>query len=106
MTLRYGVRATAVDPVARTVQLADGTQLPFSKLVFATGSLPIKLGNPGMDLPEVLTFRDIDDVNTIAASKAAADASSSSAADFWGSRLPTAWPRPAPTSPSSISWTG
>jgi nitrite reductase [NAD(P)H] large subunit len=71
VTLRYGVRATAVDPVARQVQLADGTRLPFSKLVFATGSLPIRLGNPGMDLPEVLTFRDIDDVNTIAASSAA-----------------------------------
>src|SRR5262245_17097208 len=71
VTLRYGMPATAVDPVARKVQLADGTQLPFSKLVFATGSLPIKLGNAGMDLPEVLTFRDIDDVNTIAASRAA-----------------------------------
>jgi nitrite reductase (NADH) large subunit len=71
VTLRYGMPATAVDAVARKVTLADGTQLPFSKLVFATGSLPIKLGNPGMELPEVLTFRDIDDVNTIAASKAA-----------------------------------
>jgi nitrite reductase (NADH) large subunit len=71
VTVRYGVRATAVDPIARRVQLADGTELPFSKLVFATGSLPIKLGNPGMDLPEVFTFRDIDDVNTIAASTAA-----------------------------------
>ena len=70
VTLRYGMPATAVDPVARKVTLADGTQLPFSKLVFATGSLPIKLGNPGMDLPEVLTFRDIDDVDTIAASTA------------------------------------
>ena len=69
VTLRYGVRATEVDPIARTVRLADGTQLPFSKLVFATGSQPIKLTNPGMDLPGVLTFRDIDDVNTIAASK-------------------------------------
>ncbi len=69
VTLRYGVRATEVDPIARTVRLADGTQLPFSKLVFATGSQPIKLANPGMDLPGVLTFRDIDDVNTIAASK-------------------------------------
>src|SRR6266508_757291 len=48
VTLRYGMRATAVDPLARQVRLADGTQLPFSKLVFATGSLPIKLANPGM----------------------------------------------------------
>ena len=69
VTLRYGVRATEVDRIARTVRLADGAQLPFSKLVFATGSQPIKLANPGMNLPGVLTFRDIDDVNTIAASK-------------------------------------
>src|SRR5262249_57883989 len=39
--------------------------------VFATGSQPIKLDIPGMDLPGVLTFRDIDDVDTIATMKAA-----------------------------------
>jgi nitrite reductase (NADH) large subunit len=66
VTLRYGVRATAVDPTARKVRLSSGTQLPFSKLVFATGSRPIKLAIPGMELPGVLTFRDIDDVDTIA----------------------------------------
>jgi len=66
VTLRYGVRATAVDPIAREVTLSSGTRLSFSKLVFATGSQPIKLAIPGMDLPGVLTFRDIDDVNTIA----------------------------------------
>jgi nitrite reductase (NADH) large subunit len=66
VTLRYGMRATAVDPTARKVRLSSGTQLPFSKLVFATGSRPIKLAIPGMELPGVLTFRDIDDVNTIA----------------------------------------
>jgi nitrite reductase (NADH) large subunit len=66
VTLRYGVRATAVDPVARNVTRSNGGKLPFSKLVFATGSQPIKLRIPGMDLPGVFTFRDIDDVNTIA----------------------------------------
>jgi nitrite reductase (NADH) large subunit len=66
VTLRYGMRATAVDPTARKVRLSSGTQLPFSKLVFATGSRPIKLAIPGMELPGVLTFRDIDDVDTIA----------------------------------------
>jgi nitrite reductase (NADH) large subunit len=71
VTLRYGVRATAIDPSARRVTLADGTRLPFSKLVLATGSLPMRLPTPGMELPGVLTFRDIDDVNTIAASKGA-----------------------------------
>jgi len=71
VTLRYGVRATAVDASARNVTLAGGTRLSFSKLVFATGSQPIKPDIPGMDLPGVLTFRDVDDVNAIAASKAA-----------------------------------
>jgi nitrite reductase (NADH) large subunit len=69
--VRYGVRATGVDAGARKVTLANGTYLPFSKLVFATGSQPIRLDIPGMDLPGVLTFRDIDDVDTIAAMKAA-----------------------------------
>ena len=71
VTLRYGVRATAVDATARNVTLAGGTRLSFSKLVFATGSQPIKPDIPGMDLPGVLTFRDVDDVNAIAAAKAA-----------------------------------
>ena len=71
VTLRYGERATQVDAAARNVTLAGGTQLAFSKLVFATGSQPVKPDIPGMDLPGVLTFRDVDDVNAIAATKAA-----------------------------------
>jgi len=71
VTLRYGVRATAVDAAARNVTLAGGTRLSFSKLVFATGSQLIKPDIPGMDLPGVLTFRDVDNVNAIAAAKAA-----------------------------------
>ena len=71
VTLRYGERATQVDAAARNVTLAGGTQLAFSKLVFATGSQPIKPDIPGMDLPGVLTFRDVDDVNAITATKAA-----------------------------------
>ena len=71
VTLRYGERATQVDATARSVTLAGGAQLGFSKLVFAIGSQPIKPDIPGMDLPGVLTFRDVDDVNAIAATKAA-----------------------------------
>jgi nitrite reductase (NADH) large subunit len=71
VTLRYGMRATTIDPKARTVMLAGGTRFSFSKLVLATGSQPIRLDTPGMDLPGVLTFRDVNDVNTIAASKGA-----------------------------------
>jgi nitrite reductase (NADH) large subunit len=71
VTLRYGVRASAVDTAARTLTLANGAVLGFSKLVFATGSQPIRLDVRGMELPGVLTFRDIDDVNVIAAMKSA-----------------------------------
>jgi nitrite reductase (NADH) large subunit len=65
ITLRYGCRANAIDTVARTITLADGQPLPFSKLVFATGSQPIRPVIPGMDLPGVITFRDVNDIWTI-----------------------------------------
>jgi nitrite reductase (NADH) large subunit len=65
ITLRYGCRATGIDTSARTVTLADGASLTFSKLVFATGSQPIRPAIPGMDLPGVIAFRDISDIWTI-----------------------------------------
>src|SRR5262245_31964328 len=66
VTLRYGMRASRVDPVARELTLSSGARLGFSKLVFATGSQPSKLDISGIDLPGVFTFRDIDDVKAIA----------------------------------------
>jgi nitrite reductase (NADH) large subunit len=65
ITLRYGCRASAIDTQARTIALADGESLAFSKLVFATGSQPIRPAIPGMTLPGVITFRDINDIWTI-----------------------------------------
>src|SRR3954447_17074724 len=65
ITMRYGCRATAIDSAARRVTLADGPALPFSKLVFAPGSQPIRPALPGMTLPGVITFRDINDIWTI-----------------------------------------
>ena len=38
--LRLGSEVTGVDPRARTVTLADGSELPYDKLVLASGSLP------------------------------------------------------------------
>src|SRR5258708_21837543 len=67
VTLRYGCAAVAVDAATRTVTLADRTHLAFSKLVFATGSQPITLPIPGMQLDGVFTFRDVGDVETITA---------------------------------------
>jgi nitrite reductase (NADH) large subunit len=65
ITLRYGCRATGIDTTARTVSLADRETLSFSKLVFATGSQPIKPAIPGMTLPGVITFRDVSDIWSI-----------------------------------------
>lgn len=67
ITLRYGREARAVDPIARIVTLADGSWLPFAKLVFATGSQPITLPVPGTQLAGVLTFRDAGDVAAMSA---------------------------------------
>src|ERR1700761_5433169 len=65
VTLRFGVPAAAVDLTDRTVSCANGAKLGFSKAVFATGSRPIRLSVPGMDLPGVMTFRDIADVDAM-----------------------------------------
>lgn len=62
VTLLYGQGATAIDPDIRRVRLVNGATLPYSKLVLATGSKPIRLNVPGMNLPGVITFRDLDDV--------------------------------------------
>jgi nitrite reductase (NADH) large subunit len=69
--LRQGVRlitgapATAIDTIEREVVVGDFTTLPFDRLVIATGSSPIRLPKPGMDLPGVVTFRDLADVAAI-----------------------------------------
>jgi nitrite reductase (NADH) large subunit len=67
VTLLYGHTATAIDPAMRRVRLADSATLAFTKLVLATGSRPIRLSVPGMDLPGVITFRDLGDVAAIEA---------------------------------------
>jgi nitrite reductase (NADH) large subunit len=65
VTLRYGSCATGVDVAARTITLADGGRLSFSKAVFAVGSRPIRLAIPGIDLAGVMNFRDIGDVDAM-----------------------------------------
>jgi nitrite reductase (NADH) large subunit len=67
VTLTYGCAASAVDLATRTVHLANGTDVPFAKLVFATGSTPLRLNVPGADSPGVHTFRDSRDVDQLLA---------------------------------------
>lgn len=69
VTLRYGCGVERVDLSAKTIQLADKRSLPFSKLVFATGSEPLKPRIGGAELPGVHTFRDTRDVARLRAIK-------------------------------------
>jgi len=45
--LRLATEVTAIDAGARTVTLASGEDLPYDRLVLASGSLPRALGTPG-----------------------------------------------------------
>jgi nitrite reductase (NADH) large subunit len=60
-----GCAVTEIERSQRKVILANGTCLDYSKLVLATGSHPIRLAKPGMDLPGVITFRAMDDVEAM-----------------------------------------
>ena len=50
---RIGRRVTAVDPNANQVSLDDGSTVEFDNLLIATGSSPVGLDVPGIDLPGV-----------------------------------------------------
>ncbi|GLK83428.1 NAD(P)/FAD-dependent oxidoreductase [Ancylobacter defluvii] len=65
--LKLGTAVTAVDTAAREVRLADGSVLGYGRLVLATGSSAIRLPLPGMELPGVMTFRDMADVGALLA---------------------------------------
>ena len=68
--LHKGKEVTRIDRRARRVIAADGTEEAYDRLLLATGSTPVILPVPGHDLPGVIGFRDIKDVESmIAASK-------------------------------------
>src|SRR6476661_8551479 len=72
VTLKYGSTATAIDVGRRELKIANEESVVFSKLVLATGSMPLRLSVPGADLGGVHTFRDSRDVDlllTLAAQK-------------------------------------
>ncbi len=60
-----GAPVTQIDRENGLVVVGETHVLPFDKLVLAVGSLPIRLPKPGMDLPGVITFRDLADVAAI-----------------------------------------
>ena len=65
--LRRGETVVAIDRAARTIRTHSGTVEAYDDLVIATGSRPILIPVPGAELPGVVTFRDLDDVNAMLA---------------------------------------
>lgn len=61
-----------VDTLVKTVQLANGEEIPYDTLVIATGSKPNKFGWPGQDLEGVqglYSKQDLDNLEKIAPNK-------------------------------------
>ena len=67
VTLKIGSVATEIDVGRRELKIANEESIGFSKLVLATGSTPLRLGVPGVDLAGVHTFRDSRDVDLLLA---------------------------------------
>jgi nitrite reductase (NADH) large subunit len=67
VTLKYGCRASEIDVGRRELKIANEENIAFSKLVIATGSMPLRLSVPGADLAGVHTFRDSRDVDLLLA---------------------------------------
>jgi nitrite reductase (NADH) large subunit len=63
ITLHTGDPVVAIDRAARTVTSANGMVVPYDKLLLATGSKPLMPPLPGLELPGVVAFRDIADVD-------------------------------------------
>jgi 3-phenylpropionate/trans-cinnamate dioxygenase ferredoxin reductase subunit len=59
--LRLGRTAVAIDRENHTVRLDDGTDLPYGKLLLATGSAPRRLDVSGGDAKNLCYFRTLED---------------------------------------------
>jgi nitrite reductase (NADH) large subunit len=63
--LRVGERAIAVDRPRRVVRSSSGAELPYDRLVLATGSYPFVPPVPGADRPDCFVYRTIEDLEAI-----------------------------------------
>lgn len=67
ITLHVGKTVNKIDRFRCQVETEDGMVVPYDRLLIATGSNPIMLPIPGMNLPGVLAYRSIDDVEKMLA---------------------------------------
>lgn len=67
INLITGRRVDSINRETRTVLMADGEELSYGALLFATGAEPRRLPVPGADLPHVHYLRTLDDSKAIIA---------------------------------------
>ncbi len=67
ITLVSGDAVVSIDRATQTVIARSGRVEPYDRLLIATGSDPFIIPVPGHDLPGVVTFRDLDDVDKMLA---------------------------------------
>ncbi|WOF44839.1 nitrite reductase large subunit NirB [Sphingopyxis indica] len=65
IALVAGDPVIAIDRAAKTVTTRGGVTEAYDRLLIATGSDPFIIPVPGNDLPGVISFRDMDDVDTM-----------------------------------------
>jgi len=67
IALHAGDPVVEIDRVRRVVRSQKGIEAHYDRLLLATGSKPFIIPVPGHDLPGVIAFRDIQDVETMLA---------------------------------------
>lgn len=67
IAVKLGQLASRIDPQAKQVTLENGETLPYDKLIYALGAESFLPPIPGLNQPEVVTVRHIEDVAKISA---------------------------------------
>ena len=70
MTLRLNDQVLAIDPIEKVVRSARYRDVPYDKLVFATGSTPFVPQVAGRDRRDCFVYRTIEDLEVITATAA------------------------------------
>jgi NADPH-dependent 2,4-dienoyl-CoA reductase/sulfur reductase-like enzyme len=70
--LRLKTEVISIDTKARNVIVTDGGNIPYDRLLLATGAEPVRLPIPGADQPHVHTLRSLTDCRAIIASASGA----------------------------------
>jgi len=70
--LQLNADVKEIDVSTQRVVLADGSEVPYDRLLLATGAEPVRLSIPGAGAPGVLTLRSLADCQAIIARAASA----------------------------------